>query len=270
MALFNGNHREMGKVIIIPNHRACWNCNRALDFREFYNTNSSIYSEAEAYKLWNSAFVEFYCCKCYHEKVLKKFPDKKILLLGIQNTGKTSLIKAIKDRSLEHIENLLPTRGKHIFHFMFPRSRFHIWDTGGVESYRRRLLNNWEMFFSEVSELIYTINIQNPEMLDTSLHYLKKILEVLTIKEISNAINSEFEFLILFTKCDKNIKNTPTIQNRIENLVQHIKELEIPHQYQITECSVYNFAESNLQKLQSNEEISHFTDIICELFESCI
>lgn len=51
--------------------RKCWNCGRTLFFSEFSSTNSSI-SKERLIKLWESEYIELFCCSCYERKITLK------------------------------------------------------------------------------------------------------------------------------------------------------------------------------------------------------
>ncbi|MFX1443572.1 MAG: Rab family GTPase [Promethearchaeota archaeon] len=47
--------------------RKCWKCGKSLFFHEFSDSNNKIYSEDRLLELWESPFLEFFCCACYKE-----------------------------------------------------------------------------------------------------------------------------------------------------------------------------------------------------------
>lgn len=47
--------------------RKCYKCNKYLDFDDFFHTNIQIYEKNELYRLWQSNYLELYCCQCYNE-----------------------------------------------------------------------------------------------------------------------------------------------------------------------------------------------------------
>lgn len=73
---------EIDEIIVNPvfvptqkRVRRCWKCNRILYFSEF-STSNHYTSRERLMKLWESEYLEFYCCKCY--KQLKR--NKKRLI----------------------------------------------------------------------------------------------------------------------------------------------------------------------------------------------
>jgi small GTP-binding protein len=53
--------------------RKCWKCGRSLFFHEFSDSNRKIYDEDRLFELWESPYLQFYCCACYKELNQKNF-----------------------------------------------------------------------------------------------------------------------------------------------------------------------------------------------------
>ena len=47
--------------------RKCWRCGRSLFFYEFCDSNNQNYDEDRLLELWESEFLQFFCCSCYSE-----------------------------------------------------------------------------------------------------------------------------------------------------------------------------------------------------------
>jgi small GTP-binding protein len=45
--------------------RKCWKCGRDLFFHEFCDSNNKLYNEERLLELWESPYLQFYCCACY-------------------------------------------------------------------------------------------------------------------------------------------------------------------------------------------------------------
>lgn len=45
--------------------RACFRCGKPLIFEDYIKNNTSIKTEEQLTKIWNSKYIEFYCCHCY-------------------------------------------------------------------------------------------------------------------------------------------------------------------------------------------------------------
>ena len=72
---FESYKEEFNHRILDPVHdecqnqhliRKCWNCQKTLYFGEFISSNLIITKERLA-ELWESSYLEFYCCSCYNK-----------------------------------------------------------------------------------------------------------------------------------------------------------------------------------------------------------
>lgn len=47
--------------------RKCWKCGRSLFFHEFSDSNTKVYDEERLLELWESPYLQYFCCACYKE-----------------------------------------------------------------------------------------------------------------------------------------------------------------------------------------------------------
>ncbi len=148
-----------------------------------------------------------------------KQTKKKILILGLANSGKTSIAYTMKNiTDLNSYTTLMPTRGIEISEFTEGETKFLIWDFGGQEKYRDRYKENLNKYISETNEIIYVIDIQDENVYFISVVFLRELLTILKTAGYS------FEVSIYFHKFDANF--TPN-EEKIKELVTIIDE-EIP------------------------------------------
>ena len=77
---------------------------------------------------------------------------KKILILGLANSGKTSIALSMKNvTDLISFTSLQPTRGIEISEFEKENIEFLIWDFGGQEKYREQYKENLNKYISKTS-----------------------------------------------------------------------------------------------------------------------
>ena len=104
---------------------------------------------------------------------------KKILLTGLDNGGKTSILAVVQDK-FSIIKSLLPTRGvkrERLDFFGFP---IISWDLGGQVQYREKLyFNRPELFFTEADIIIYVVDSQEPDRFPESANYFREVLKIL-------------------------------------------------------------------------------------------
>ncbi len=133
---------------------------------------------------------------------------KKILVLGIENSGKTSIVLSLtRNTNLLSYCNLKPTvdidRIKHVD----LGTEFSIWDFGGQKKFREKYMKNLEDHFRGLDKLIYVIDVQDVEKYDLSLEYLEEIVEKL------KTVKNEFELLIFIHKFDPNLNDDPNFSD---------------------------------------------------------
>ncbi|GAB5578738.1 ADP-ribosylation factor-like protein 3 isoform X1 [Prionailurus iriomotensis] len=84
---------------------------------------------------------------------LKSAPDQevRILLLGLDNAGKTTLLKQLASEDISHIT---PTQGFNIKSVQSQGFKLNVWDIGG----QRKIRPYWRNYFENTDILIYVID----------------------------------------------------------------------------------------------------------------
>ncbi|MFO7794536.1 MAG: ADP-ribosylation factor-like protein [Promethearchaeati archaeon] len=146
---------------------------------------------------------------------------RKIMLLGLDNAGKTSIVLTLKgDKSLLSYMSLSPTMNHNITNITVSDTKFNIWDFGGQETYRKEHLENMEDYIEGCNKIIYVIDVQDYERYDISLTYLKDLLVL-----IDNSYD-KIQFSVFLHKYDPNIKEIkPKISDKIDELLSKVKEI---------------------------------------------
>jgi GTPase SAR1 family protein len=102
---------------------------------------------------------------------------KKILLLGLDNGGKSSILAALQNK-FSTIQSLMPTKGvnrEKLDFFGFPVIS---WDLGGQETYRKDYLDQPQVYFTDVDLVIYVIDIQDIGRIEESARYFTNLLDI--------------------------------------------------------------------------------------------
>ena len=142
----------------------------------------------------------------------------KIIVSGLDNAGKTSILTAL-DKKYDFAKDILqlkPTIRVEYHKMNFLRSNCVIWDMGGQETYREIYINYQDVYFDATDLLIYVIDIQDPERFDNSLEYLNAILTFFSESEMDVPI------IITFHKYDPELKADEEILANIEKLREKI------------------------------------------------
>jgi len=166
--------------------------------------------------------------------------QKKILFIGLDNGGKTSIIQSLKGRkNLPSFCSVNPTKGRNIEDFRAFDSEFNIWDLGGQEMYREKYLKDFDEYIHKCNKLIYVIDVQDTKRYDLALDYFKRVINLIT----NNDNLKNIELSIFLHKCDPDLaESRPDISKEIINdLKEKVKKIIDDRDlfYQIFKTSIY-------------------------------
>ena len=155
---------------------------------------------------------------------------KKLLLIGLDNGGKTSILAVLQDK-FSIIKSLLPTRGvkrEKLDFFGYP---IISWDLGGQVQYREKLyFNRPELFFTEADIMLYVVDSQDPDRIPEAVNYFREVLKVLEdLHEIPSV-------LIVLSKSDQDARktlqwqqNVTSIKNKFNSIADEFDEISIDY-----------------------------------------
>jgi len=103
---------------------------------------------------------------------LKQTPDRelRLLLLGLDNAGKTTLLKTLAS---EDITQITPTQGFNIKSVSCEGFKLHVWDIGG----QRKIRPYWRNYFDHTDVLLYVIDSADRKRMEETGLELAEILE---------------------------------------------------------------------------------------------
>jgi len=168
---------------------------------------------------------------------LKK-SKQKIIVLGLNNAGKTSMLESLKGKAkFGEITNLPPTKGVDIQKIEVENFNLTIWDFGGQKFHREDYLKNPEEYFLHIDLIIYVIDIQDSERYDESLEYFEKILELIGYFKENPYI------LVLLHKSDPDIRQNVDFQINLEMISEIISTTlsDRKFNFELIQSSIYNF-----------------------------
>uniref|UniRef100_A0A7S1F4A0 ADP-ribosylation factor-like protein 3 n=1 Tax=Noctiluca scintillans TaxID=2966 RepID=A0A7S1F4A0_NOCSC len=102
-------------------------------------------------------------------KKMKKERDCRVLMLGLDNAGKTTILKSMSN---EDITNVTPTQGFNIKSLVQEDLKLNVWDIGGQKSIRPY----WSNYFESSDALVYVIDSADSRRLEESGAELKELL----------------------------------------------------------------------------------------------
>ena len=149
----------------------------------------------------------------------------KIMLMGLDNSGKSSILLSFREETnLLSYFSLNPTKGVNIETAKSPQSNMVIWEFGGQKQYREDHLKNFNKYLKDVDKVVFVIDIQDIERYELAINYLKDIISLLRKYDIKVDIS------IYLHKFDPNLTKqekfkdldkiiTPKLIEKIENII---------------------------------------------------
>lgn len=159
--------------------------------------------------------------------------EEKIVMLGIANGGKTSLLRTLQ-REFKSLASLKPTKGIERTHLNFFKKRIIAWDFGGQAKYRESYKKKAKNYFVGIEELFYVVDFQDQDTFMESIKYFQEIkseLEDFSPNTSINIIINKFD--PGFEENDENIKFYDTINKKFS-------ELSEPFSARVTKTSIFN------------------------------
>ncbi|GAQ89712.1 GTP-binding ADP-ribosylation factor-like protein ARL2 [Klebsormidium nitens] len=103
-------------------------------------------------------------------KLKKTKGEARILVLGLDNAGKTTILRKLSD---EDITTITPTQGFNIKSLMHDGFKLNVWDIGGQKAIR----SYWKNYFEQTDALLYVIDSSDKRRLEETGDELSRLLE---------------------------------------------------------------------------------------------
>eukprot|EP00033_Pygsuia_biforma_P000827 GCRY01000962.1.p1 GENE.GCRY01000962.1~~GCRY01000962.1.p1 ORF type:complete len:179 (+),score=0.20 GCRY01000962.1:198-734(+) len=111
-------------------------------------------------------------------KKLFKNKEMRILMLGLDSAGKTTILYKLK---LGEPVTTIPTVGFNVETFSLNKVKFNVWDVGGQDKIRPL----WRHYYSGTQGLIFVVDSNDRERIDEARQELHRVLQD---QEMANAI----------------------------------------------------------------------------------
>jgi small GTP-binding protein len=135
----------------------------------------------------------------------------KILIMGLDNCGKTSILISLrKDANILSYFSLRPTKGVVIEKF---EENIVCWDLGGQRKYREEYLKDLGKYVKNTDKIIFVIDVQDIKRFELALEYLNRVIENL----ISS--NTNVDFSIFLHKYDPNLNKLDKFRD-IDSIIE--------------------------------------------------
>ncbi len=189
---------------------------------------------------------------------------KKILMIGLDAAGKTSILAIVQDK-FSIIKSLLPTRGvkrEKLDFFGYPVIS---WDLGGQVQYREKLyFNRPELFFTEADIMLYVVDSQDPDRFPEAANYFREVLKVL------KDLHEKPEVLIVLSKSDQDIRKTLQWQQNVTNIKNKFNSIVTEYEdFVVDYCDTTVFQRETIMQMFSIalKKVSDTSEIIEHILE---
>lgn len=163
--------------------------------------------------------------------------EQKIIVLGLDNAGKTSLLSRFGGKlGINDLASLEPTRGVDRREIETKDMTILIWDFGGQKDHRDQYLEEPEHYFQNIDLIIYVFDIQDLVRVEESMTYFNKIMDICA------KLEENPYFLVFLHKYDPEVQDNEKI---ISNIKQVKKAVETDlkgkdYEYEIYLTSIYS------------------------------
>eukprot|EP01114_Cavostelium_apophysatum_P004951 TRINITY_DN15446_c0_g1_i1.p1 TRINITY_DN15446_c0_g1~~TRINITY_DN15446_c0_g1_i1.p1 ORF type:complete len:195 (-),score=46.99 TRINITY_DN15446_c0_g1_i1:117-701(-) len=103
-------------------------------------------------------------------KLKSKEKEMRILMLGLDNAGKTTILKKFNG---EDIDTISPTLGFNIKTFEYKEYKLNVWDIGGQKSLR----SYWRNYFEENDGVVWVVDSADKRRLQDCKQELDALLK---------------------------------------------------------------------------------------------
>ncbi len=128
-------------------------------------------------------------------KLKKNDKDAKILVLGLDNAGKTTLLKLL---SSENPTETTPTQGFNVKSIIKDSFKLNVWDIGGQKEIRKY----WENYYDNVDGLIFVVDSSDDIRVSECNIELKLLISVTFIFIFQESKLAKVPILIFANKQD--------------------------------------------------------------------
>ncbi|MHA2019548.1 MAG: ADP-ribosylation factor-like protein, partial [Promethearchaeota archaeon] len=157
----------------------------------------------------------------------------KVLFVGLGNSGKTSYLRAIRQKFSELTE-IRPTKGVERTEITVLGQELKEWDLGGQERYRASYIKNADLYLYDTNLLFYFIDIRDDKRFGESFEYFGKLIEIL------KSFKQYPPIIINFHKMDPDISKTEKLEQKLELLREKFKKLTDGFSIQFFQTSIFD------------------------------
>ncbi len=157
----------------------------------------------------------------------------KIPIIGIDNSGKTSIIKTFQ-REFKALSKIKPTKGIERTKINFMEKEIVIWDLGGQSKLRTKHIKKAQINFADFEECFYVIDIQDQSSFNDAINYFQAVRTAILEYSPDAKIN------IIINKLDPGMELDPDMMKLAETVEKKFVEMAKPLESAIYHTSIFN------------------------------
>lgn len=107
--------------------------------------------------------------------------DMRVVILGLDGAGKTSILSAMRGMTFSSPQTAIPTIGFNVESLEYKNLIFTLWDVGGQHKFRPL----WKYYYHDTQAVVFVIDASNRSRFKESQRELSKIV---TERELKDAL----------------------------------------------------------------------------------
>ncbi len=143
----------------------------------------------------------------------------KIVVVGLDNAGKTTLIDLLAGKKLSEVINQSPTTMVNQVNLPSQDVNLVAWDFGGQVQHREAYLQNPEEYFVGLDLVLFVIDMQDAARYNEAIGYFSQLLDIIIY------LKEKPYFLVLMHKSDPELVGDPDFQINLEYVDGKIRSL---------------------------------------------
>jgi len=160
----------------------------------------------------------------------------KIVVVGLDNAGKTTLIDLLSGKKLSDVINQTPTTMVNQVTLPSQDVNLVAWDFGGQIQHRAAYLQNPEEYFVGLDLVLFVIDMQDAARYEEAIGYFSQLLEIIMY------LKENPYFLVLLHKSDPELLGDPDFQIHLEYIDGKIRDIMSKTRFglEIIKSSIYS------------------------------
>ncbi|CCC69705.1 hypothetical protein NCAS_0D01240 [Naumovozyma castellii] len=153
------------------------------------------------------------------KKQKRKDKELKCLILGLDNSGKSTLVnKLLPEEERSQVE-ITPTIGFQIVNFNHGGYTISMWDIGGQTTLRPF----WDNYFDKMEALVWCVDVSAPSRFQESLRELSQLLNL--DRTVESGETLPFKLIVVLNKID--LVDWNSVEGQLDSLLStHLEGIE--------------------------------------------